>query len=257
MRSQTCSNRKHRVCPVASGWCSGGYFFVCCDGILFNSFFLQVVLWPWKIWLLDRSWTEALASMFRGLTFEKIQNNCSQLNNTLCHNQCKPLGAGLLPDLVQWSTQWGLDSSASPPLYQDGEVAGPRAFKVLILKGYLSPFQEERLRRFAAAVYPLLCQLWCADLRPEVVIASCQRWSNTRDKINVFVLFRCAVCSALCFCGSVLSMAFQTSPMGLGMQRCSILSFSFWYQFSSISSPGGQCSILMKRPEDNLSSIVI
>ena len=122
---------------------------------------------------------------------------------------------------------------------------------------HVSPLQEERLRRFAAAVYPLLCQLWCADLRPEVVIASCQRWSNTRDKINVFVLFRCAVCSALCFCGSVLSMAFQTSPMGLGMQRCSILSFSFWYQFSSISSPGGQCSILMQRPEDNLSSIVI
>merc|ERR1719209_2209771 len=27
---------------------------------------------------------------------------------------------------------------------------------------------EDRLRRFAAAVYPLLCQLWCADLRPEV-----------------------------------------------------------------------------------------
>ena len=30
--------------------------------------------------------------------------------------------------------------------------------------------QEDRLRRFAAAVYPLLCQLWCADLRPEVLM---------------------------------------------------------------------------------------
>ena len=34
--------------------------------------------------------------------------------------------------------------------------------------------QEERLRRFAAAVYPLLCQLWCADLRPEVLMMTNQ-----------------------------------------------------------------------------------
>ena len=30
--------------------------------------------------------------------------------------------------------------------------------------------QEDRLRRFAAAVSPLSCQLWCADLRPEVLM---------------------------------------------------------------------------------------
>ena len=34
--------------------------------------------------------------------------------------------------------------------------------------------QEDRLRRFAAAVYPLLCQLWCADLRPEVLMLTNQ-----------------------------------------------------------------------------------
>ena len=67
----------------------------------------------------------------------------------------------------------------SPVSFQSS--AGLRAFRVQYLSSYLSPFQEERLRRFAAAVYPLLCQLWCADLRPEVVIASCQRWSNLRD----------------------------------------------------------------------------
>ena len=97
--------------------------------------------------------------------------------------------------------------------------AGLTALRVQYLSSYLSPLQEERLRRFAAAVYPLLCQLWCADLRPEVVIASCQRWSNLRDIKIVFVLFRCAVCSDPCFCGSALSMAFQTLLMELGMQR--------------------------------------
>jgi hypothetical protein len=28
----------------------------------------------------------------------------------------------------------------------------------------------ERLKRFAEAVYPLLCEMWCMDLRPEVRI---------------------------------------------------------------------------------------
>jgi len=39
---------------------------------------------------------------------------------------------------------------------------------LLLLFTQMEKLQEERLRRFAAAVYPLLCQLWCADLRPEV-----------------------------------------------------------------------------------------
>jgi len=39
---------------------------------------------------------------------------------------------------------------------------------LLLLFTQMEKLQEDRLRRFAAAVYPLLCQLWCADLRPEV-----------------------------------------------------------------------------------------
>merc|ERR1712039_126807 len=39
---------------------------------------------------------------------------------------------------------------------------------LLLLFTQMEKLQEERLKRFAAAVYPLLCQLWCADLRPEV-----------------------------------------------------------------------------------------
>ena len=40
-------------------------------------------------------------------------------------------------------------------------------YHLLVLYNLL---KEERLRRFAASVYPLLCQLWCADLRPEVLL---------------------------------------------------------------------------------------
>jgi len=39
---------------------------------------------------------------------------------------------------------------------------------LLLLFTQMERLQEERLRVFAAATYPLLCQLWCADLRPEV-----------------------------------------------------------------------------------------
>ena len=44
-------------------------------------------------------------------------------------------------------------------------------YHLLVLYNLL---KEERLRRFAASVYPLLCQLWCADLRPEVLMLTNQ-----------------------------------------------------------------------------------
>jgi len=39
---------------------------------------------------------------------------------------------------------------------------------LLLLFTQLERLEEDRLRVFAGPIYPLLCQLWCADLRPEV-----------------------------------------------------------------------------------------
>ena len=115
----------------------------CCLRVMFRWLFLCLLWWDSLQQLVPSGCTLTLEDLTAGQKWSrdyclsvqrsdlwKIQNNYPQLNNTLCHNQCKSLGVGLLPDLVQWSTQWGLDSSASPPLYPDGEVAGPTAFKV-------------------------------------------------------------------------------------------------------------------------------
>lgn len=39
---------------------------------------------------------------------------------------------------------------------------------LLLLFTQLERLREDRLKIFSAPIYPLLCQLWCADLRPEV-----------------------------------------------------------------------------------------
>jgi len=39
---------------------------------------------------------------------------------------------------------------------------------LLLLFTQLETLEEERLKRFAGVLYPLLCQIWCVDVRPEV-----------------------------------------------------------------------------------------
>ena len=39
---------------------------------------------------------------------------------------------------------------------------------LLLLFTQLEALEEERLKRFAGVLYPLLCQIWCVDVRPEV-----------------------------------------------------------------------------------------
>ena len=132
--------------------------------------------------------------------------------------------------------------------------AGLTALRVQYLSSYLSPFQEERLRRFAAAVYPLLCQLWCADLRPEVVIASCQRWSNLRDIKSCVCSVQ--VCSVLRSLFLRIGVVYGISNFTNGVGHAEVIYGPYFVQMS-ISFTGGECSILMQRREDNLSSIVI
>lgn len=39
---------------------------------------------------------------------------------------------------------------------------------LLLLFTQLARLEEDRLRRFGGPLYPLLCQIWCVEVRPEV-----------------------------------------------------------------------------------------
>ena len=116
--------------------------------------------------------------------------------------------------------------------------------------------QEDRLRRFAAAVYPLLCQLWCADLRPEVLmLTNCVIHYDTNAEISkrgffVIAMFRCAACFAPYFYELELFMAYPTSQMGwIIMER--LVSHCHAVCILYVLNSGGECGLLMQKREDN------
>jgi hypothetical protein len=64
-------------------------------------------------------------------------------------------------------------------------------------------FMTKPICRFAGQVYPLLCQLWCADLRPEV---------GPRIRFDPIRLIRFVRCAACCEASSSGSGPCTASP---------------------------------------------
>ena len=61
---------------------------------------------------------------------------------------------------------------------------------LLLLFTQLEKLNDERLRRFSGPIYPLLCQLWCVDVRPEVQL-------TIQDFVHISLISLPQVCSVL------------------------------------------------------------